>query len=600
MYCGETGDDIYLNVPGYTESIHIAPYNCPLPPSIFSVLETHPHSKTKPFRQRIQLRGPSQYPVRATAQVDDGAMRNCIGLHIWIAYGHCLGELTPTALRVSVANNKIIQCAGLWSGEVNIGGTISYTHFVVFDCDGAFDVILGKPWLNEVNAMHNYRTDTIVINTESEPRITIGNAELQTTNNTPEPMPTLTITTEELLPQPAPSGKPLDELIEDEMRRINTLGPFAETQWAKYLNVEDTDDEDPTPVEPNRSAEWFTTKAEQREIVRAQRRERKEDQLKRNREVVDWLTQEADKNKETERYSPTEHTLPKAEQRREKDLQDVERWRTHRTMVALIKSFNQTDSDPLELAEAQSLIDSERRIADLKSKLDYLRNMATTQTPENEDPNIHIANIVTEQEFTIDRGDNTSPRLTNPFTEEHVEEILQKIAIGPDLTTEQRNEVKALICDYADIFALSLSEVKVINWYKHHLNVDPTVKLPKKTAQRPVTEAQKDWFHSILDEMENAHVIQRVPGDFIKALSSTNLQPKEAGKVGAMRTEVLRKVNAECIKNGLPPFWEEVREPGESNEAMLEAVENQGGTEIKTKWRLCHAFTALNRATQVP
>ncbi|KIM77061.1 hypothetical protein PILCRDRAFT_77101, partial [Piloderma croceum F 1598] len=121
-----------------------------------------------------------------------------------------------------------------------------------------------------------------------------------------------------------------------------------------------------------------------------------------------------------------------------------------------------------------------------------------------------MANIVTEQEFTINRGDNTSPRLTNPFTEEHIEEILQKIAIGPDLTTEQRNEVEALIRDYADVFALSLSEVKVVDWYKHHLNVDPTVKLPKKTAQHPVTEAQKDWFYSILDEMENAHVIQRV------------------------------------------------------------------------------------------
>ena len=33
---------------------------------------------------------------------------------------------------------------------------------------------------------------------------------------------------------------------------------------------------------------------------------------------------------------------------------------------------------------------------------------------------------------------------------------------------------------------------------------------------------------------------------------------------------------------------------------MLEAVENQNGIETKTKWRLCHMFTALNKATQVP
>jgi len=187
-----------------------------------------------------------------------------------------------------------------------------------------------------------------------------------------------------------------------------------------------------------------------------------------------------------------------------------------------------------------------------------------------------------------------------PFTNDQVKEILQKITIGPDLTKAQHKEICTLISEYADVFALSLSEVKVIDWYKHHLNVDPSVKLPKKTAQRPITEAQKDWFFSILDEMEETHVIQRVPGEFIKGLSSTNIQPKEASKIGATRTEILRKVNAECIKNGLPPFWEEVCEPGKTDEAMLEAVENQNGIETKTKWRLCHAFTALNKATQVP
>src|SRR6202035_3806591 len=90
-----------------------------------------------------------------------------------------------------------------------------------------------------------------------------------------------------------------------------------------------------------------------------------------------------------------------------------------------------------------------------------------------------------------------------------------------------------------------------------------------------ITEAQKDWFFSILDEMEEAHVIQRVPGEFIKGLSSTNIQPKEAGKIGATHNEILQKVTAECIKNGLPPFWEEVCKPGKTDKAMLE---NRNGT----------------------
>jgi hypothetical protein len=100
--------------------------------------------------------------------------------------------------------------------------------------------------------------------------------------------------------------------------------------------------------------------------------------------------------------------------------------------------------------------------------------------------------------------------------------------------------------------------------------------------------------------MEEACVIQKVPGDFIKCLNSTNLAPKEAGKTGATRTEILQKVNTECIKNGLPPFWEQAMNPNESNEALLEAVEGHGQKEVKTKWRICHAFSTLNKATQVP
>ena len=35
--------------------------------------------------------------------------------------------------------------------------------FEVFDSHGAFDVILGKPWLKQVKATHNYGTDQLSI-----------------------------------------------------------------------------------------------------------------------------------------------------------------------------------------------------------------------------------------------------------------------------------------------------------------------------------------------------------------------------------------------------------------------------------------------------
>ncbi|KZP09306.1 hypothetical protein FIBSPDRAFT_760125, partial [Athelia psychrophila] len=142
-------------------STTVLPYTCLLLPSVLALY--HPHAKIKPFRQRIQLLGPKDYAVRSTAQVDNGAMRNCIGLHIWNAYGICLGNLTPTTTSVTVANNQAVHCVGTWSGTVRIGGTESHTHFLVFDCGRAFDIILGKPWLHEVRGVHDYRTDVIEI-----------------------------------------------------------------------------------------------------------------------------------------------------------------------------------------------------------------------------------------------------------------------------------------------------------------------------------------------------------------------------------------------------------------------------------------------------
>ena len=245
------------------------------------------------------------------------------------------------------------------------------------------------------------------------------------------------------------------------------------------------------------------------------------------------------------------------------------------------------------------LEESETRIRHLRLKLEYLRVINEPEPQRSQysldpyspcdrtddfDIGIHKLGDIRHAPFTIDRGLNVSRRVTDPFSEEHVNEILSKVEIGTNLTDEQRDKVTALITEFADIFALSMSEVLVVDWHQHHLDVDPDTKLPKCMSQRPIMENQKEWYYKMLDEMEASSVIQKVPGEFIKCLSSTNLAPKEAGKTGTTRIEVLQKVNAECIKNGLPPFWEEAITPGESNEALLEAVEGITPNETKLKW----------------
>ncbi|KAJ7106324.1 hypothetical protein C8R44DRAFT_587287, partial [Mycena epipterygia] len=105
--------------------------------------------------------------VRVTVHVDNGAGRNCISLARWKRYGHCLGSpLVPSPTRLGVANGRKIWPYGRWWGDVSVGGVRVTAWFEVFDSGGAFDVILGKPWLHSVRAIHTYETDELRICTD--------------------------------------------------------------------------------------------------------------------------------------------------------------------------------------------------------------------------------------------------------------------------------------------------------------------------------------------------------------------------------------------------------------------------------------------------
>lgn len=65
---------------------------------------------------------------------------------------HLGGKSTATVSTIiSVANATEIKSIGAWIGTVQVGGTGALSRFKVFDCRGAFDVILGKPLKEEHN-----------------------------------------------------------------------------------------------------------------------------------------------------------------------------------------------------------------------------------------------------------------------------------------------------------------------------------------------------------------------------------------------------------------------------------------------------------------
>ncbi|KAJ7467298.1 hypothetical protein B0H11DRAFT_1732842, partial [Mycena galericulata] len=143
-------------------------YATPLPAAILS-LDVADQETVAPFYQRAQLLGADGASVRVTAHVDDGSMRNCISLARWKRYGHYLGTLlVPSMTRLGVANGGKIWPYGRWWGDVGVGRVRAAAWFEVFECGGAFDIILGKPWLHSVRAIHNYETDELRIRSATD------------------------------------------------------------------------------------------------------------------------------------------------------------------------------------------------------------------------------------------------------------------------------------------------------------------------------------------------------------------------------------------------------------------------------------------------
>src|SRR5882724_7154254 len=75
-------------------------------------------------------------------------------------------------------------------------------------------------------------------------------------------------------------------------------------------------------------------------------------------------------------------------------------------------------------------------------------------------------------------------RTTDPHNPRRVNEILKQVSIGADLSDEQRNRVRNLLSEFADCFALSVSEVIAIPGAEHRIHIPPDATFPKKIPRQ--------------------------------------------------------------------------------------------------------------------
>ncbi|KAJ6598727.1 hypothetical protein B0H10DRAFT_2323768, partial [Mycena sp. CBHHK59/15] len=133
----------------------------------------------------------------------------------------------------------------------------------------------------------------------------------------------------------------------------------------------------------------------------------------------------------------------------------------------------------------------------------------------------------TEQpEIIVDGDTSIFTRHTDPFNPARVARILDVVEIGDDLTAEERGVVEATIREYADVYALSISEVKAIPGAVHRLHVPEDAKFSTKIQQRRLTPPQTAYFSKAIDAMIEAGVISPIAAADVKCVSPITLAAK--------------------------------------------------------------------------
>lgn len=180
------------------------------------------------------------------------------------------------------------------------------------------------------------------------------------------------------------------------------------------------------------------------------------------------------------------------------------------------------------------------------------------------------------------------------FAPERVQQIVDKVQIGPDLTVEQRTEVENLIREFADCFALSVDEVQLVPGAQHRMNIPESVEFPKKAPYRKIlSHEQRNFLHKTMQEWLEAGIVERLWPEQVKCCSPITLAPKEHSSSGTSVEQLRAMVNEQCKSAGInPPFATETSQPNTEHET------GQTGPKER-KWRICINYSAINKVTEV-
>ncbi|KAJ7018380.1 hypothetical protein C8F04DRAFT_977366, partial [Mycena alexandri] len=128
----------------------------------------------------------------------------------------------------------------------------------------------------------------------------------------------------------------------------------------------------------------------------------------------------------------------------------------------------------------------------------------------------------------VSTDDDIYTRGSDPFKRTRVARILELVEIGPDVSDQQRDTIRAFIAEHADIFAISVSEVNAVKGalYSPEIPADATFKLGMPN-QRPWTLPQSLDVNKQVDVLIDAGILVPIEAKKVKCVSPIALAEKD-------------------------------------------------------------------------
>ena len=503
--------------------------------------------------------------VRVKGLVDDGAMVNVMDETLWKHVQARLRTAAPSLRRLRMANGAVVLSHGRWTGTFRLGRVKARSSFEIFPSGGAWSFLIGKPMLEALHAIHDYKNDVISVSNEGMQDL-VKNAYAR------------------CLGDRALRAAGVSLTLDIKMLSISSSQIATEIDYADGVPMQI-----PLSPEPQRS----TSTASIEEVADAEGVTRTLRPLPVHDACNMVIDTDSKDDHNTSVNIPQEHgeTSPVLNDAEPSTVTgDKQQMKSQRAKIKTVKIrvVWAAGRRQWRIARRRKLV----RNTALNAKHDTTRYIGL-DAPEGSDEDLCELPV-----FSVDtpsRHANSNldilTRANDPFKKERVNAIVEAVQLGDDLSEQEQTQVRNLIAEYADCFALSIKEVLPVPGAVHTLNVPENTTFSRKIHQRPLTPPQRKYVYEKIDELLDAGVIEPCNPSQVKCVAPITLAHKAHEGEGLTLEELRRRVNEQCDNAGLPKAFEVDARPKDDTRPDPPPFER--------KWRICQNFTEINRVTEI-